>query len=57
MTNKTKGVVKLRVRLKVKRHRRKPTAFLESLLKLLVDILSATISGLLTAAIVRLLVW
>lgn len=57
MTNKTKGVVKLRVRLKVKRHRRKSMAFRERMKRLPADILSNLISGLTTAAILKLLGW
>lgn len=47
----------MKVRLKAKRRRRKPTAVRERMKDLAIDILSGLLSGLITAAILKLLGW
>ena len=53
--------MKVKVRKRTKRRRQKPTAFVERIKDLAVDILSGfvsgLVSGLLTAAILKLLGW
>ena len=42
---------------RTKRRKRKPTAFSERMIDLLIDILSGVISGLTAAAVMKLLGW
>ena len=49
--------MRVKARKRTKRRRQKPTAFSERMTDLTVDILSGLISGLLTAAILKLLGW
>ena len=47
----------MKVRLRAKRRRQKPTAVRERMRDLTIDILSGLLSGLITAAILKLLDW
>jgi len=47
----------MKVKPKKKRRRRQPTALAERMRSLATEILSATISGLISAAILKLLGW
>ena len=52
-----KGVIPMRVTPKKKRRRRKPTALVERITDLLLDILSAIISGLILTKLIEWLGW
>ena len=49
--------MKVQVQKRTKRRKHKPTAFSERMVDLAVNILSGLVSGLITAAILKLLDW